>query len=176
MYYSCSVNKQALGTIPPPTPAADIDRRALTDSIVDRLTALYARRHRARRSRLARHGVSMTHFHVLLQLAEGEELTMTELAHSLDASLPSMTGIVDRVEARGLVARVRASDDRRVVRVRLTLAGREWLRDMEAMRRNTVERVLAHLDDTQLDRLGRSLGDLMAAFAAADACGELDEP
>lgn len=167
MYYSRLVNH---------IPAAVIDRRAVTDSIVDRLTAMYARRHRARRSRLARHGVSMTHFHTLLQLADGEELTMTALARNLDASLPSMTGIVDRIEARGLVERLRTADDRRVVKVRLTEAGREWLREMEAMRRDKIERVLAHLTDVELDRLGTSLGDLMGAFATAEACGELDVP
>ncbi len=160
----------------PPGSALAIERHVITDSIVDRLTAMYARRHVARASRLARHGVSMTHFHALLQLADGEPRTMTALARALDASLPSMTGIVDRIEARGLIERVRLAHDRRVVHVRLTRAGRDWLCEMEAMRRDKIERVLAHLDDDRLAWLDRSLDDLMGAFAAAEACGELDSP
>jgi len=150
------------------------DRHVITDSIVDRLTAMYARRHAAGASRLARHGVSMTHFHALVQLADGEPRTMTALARALDASLPSMTGIVDRIAARGLIERLRPAHDRRVVHVRLTPAGRDWLCEMETMRRDKIERVLAHLDEDRLARLARSLDDLMGAFAAAEACGELD--
>jgi DNA-binding MarR family transcriptional regulator len=151
-------------------------RRALTDSIVDQITAVFARRRITRADRLARHGVSMTHFHALLQLADGGPHTMGALAQAIDASLPSMSGIVDRIEARGLIERVRSATDRRVVEVRLTQAGRDWLCEMETMRRDKLERVLAHLDDARLSRLGSSLKDLIAAFAAAASCGELDAP
>jgi DNA-binding MarR family transcriptional regulator len=156
-----------------PVRDASPERRAVVESIVDRLTAMYAQRHRARDGRLARQGVSMTHFHALVQLADAP-MSMSELARALDASLPSMSGIVDRIEARGLIERDRSGDDRRVVRVRLTQAGRDWLCEMEAMRRDKVERVLGHLDDERLARLSAALDDLLGAFAAAEAAGELE--
>ena len=151
-------------------------RVELTRAITDRLTAMYARRHGPPADRLARHGVSMTHFHTMLQLADGQPRTMGALAQALGASLPSMSGIIDRVESRGLIERIRSLDDRRVVHVRLTQAGRDWLCEWEAGRRDRVERVLAHLAEEQLLRLGRSLDDLIGAFATAEACGELDPP
>ena len=122
---------------------------------------------------MARHGASMTHWYALVQLSDAP-MTMSALARALDASLPSMSGIVDRIEARGLIERDRSSDDRRVVQVRLTQKGRDWLCEMEALRRDKMERVLGHLDDGRLGRLSAALGDLLAAFTAAEAAGELE--
>lgn len=147
---------------------------AVTESIIDRLTDMYSRRHGSAANRLARHGVSMTHFQTLLQLTDGRPRTITELAHALDASLPSMSGICDRIEARGLIERVRSEQDRRVVEVRLTAAGREWLCGMEVMGRAKLGRVLSHLQTPALARLSASLDDLIAAFAVAQERGELD--
>lgn len=157
-------------------PAPSDAHRELSRAITDRMTTMYARRHGSRADRLARHGVSMTHFHAMLQLADGEPRTMSGLARALDASLPSMSGIIDRIEARGLIERFRTQHDRRVVHVRLTQAGRDWLCEWEAGRREVLERVLGHLDQVQLRRLGSALDDLMAAFAAAEACGDLELP
>src|SRR5580765_8544607 len=50
--------------------------------------------------------------------------TMGELATELDVRLSTMTGIVDQLEARGLVERVDHPDDRRSLRVTLSTKGR----------------------------------------------------
>jgi DNA-binding MarR family transcriptional regulator len=57
----------------------------------------------------------------LLQLAS--PLPMNELAAVLACDNSNVTGLVDRLEARGLVARQANPDDRRVKRVVLTAAG-----------------------------------------------------
>ena len=62
----------------------------------------------------------------LLQLAS--PLPMRELADLLACDSSNVTGLVDRLEARGLVARRPSSEDRRVKHVVLTAAGRR-LRD-----------------------------------------------
>ena len=59
----------------------------------------------------------MTHFHVLT-LCRHDEMPMGRLADILDASMSSTTGIIDRMEERGFVERVRVPDDRRIVLVR----------------------------------------------------------
>ena len=51
-------------------------------------------------------------------------MPMGALADSLDVSQASATGIVDRMEQRGLIERRRDDDDRRVIRVPLTADGR----------------------------------------------------
>ena len=54
--------------------------------------------------------------------------SMGELASELDVRLSTMTGIVDQLEARGLVERVDHPDDRRSLRVTLSGEGRALYR------------------------------------------------
>ncbi|NTU70679.1 MAG: MarR family transcriptional regulator [Coriobacteriia bacterium] len=58
----------------------------------------------------------------LSSLSDGP-LRMTALAERMQTSQASLTGIVDRLEERGHVARVRSSEDRRVVEVEITESG-----------------------------------------------------
>jgi MarR family transcriptional regulator, lower aerobic nicotinate degradation pathway regulator len=60
----------------------------------------------------------------LLGVLRDREPTMQELARALELDKSSVTGLVDRAAARGLVKRSASVDDRRVVRVRLTAVGR----------------------------------------------------
>ena len=46
----------------------------------------------------------MTHFHVLTLLRHHDAMPMGRLAEILDASMSSTTGIIDRMEEKGLVA------------------------------------------------------------------------
>jgi DNA-binding MarR family transcriptional regulator len=67
--------------------------------------------------------------HVLMSLGMecdsplGPALTTTALANRIHASLPTMTGVIDRMERDGFVVRERDPHDRRVVMVRLTPEG-----------------------------------------------------
>ena len=45
---------------------------------------------------------------------------MSRLAEMLDVSLSNATGLIDRMEERGFVERIRVPEDRRVVLVRIT--------------------------------------------------------
>jgi DNA-binding MarR family transcriptional regulator len=60
----------------------------------------------------------------LLQLASSP-LPMNELATLLGCDNSNVTGLIDRLEARGLVTRQPSSEDRRVKHVVLTDAGRQ---------------------------------------------------
>ena len=81
--------------------------------------------------RLVRLGISMTHFHVLTLLRHHDAMPMGHVAEILDTSMSSATGIIDRMEERGLVERVRVSDDRRVVMVRPTKTGLDLVDEVE---------------------------------------------
>ncbi|MEO8681343.1 MAG: MarR family transcriptional regulator [Vicinamibacterales bacterium] len=54
--------------------------------------------------------------------------TMGELAADLEVRLSTMTGVVDQLEDKGLVARVNHPEDRRSLRVALTAKGRRLYR------------------------------------------------
>ncbi len=116
--------------------------------------------------RLVKSGVSMTHMHVLWLLEHHGDLHMGHLADFLGVSMSNATGIVDRMEERGLVERERVADDRRVVEVHLTDGGREALETIEALRQDRLHGILSHLDTGELERVAAALGDIRAAVAA----------
>jgi len=117
--------------------------------------------------RLVRLGISMTQLHVMHLLDRHGELPMSRLAEMLDVSLSAATGLVDRVEERGFVERIRVPNDRRIVLVRITLAGQQMLDDVETLREGIIWRVLDELDDSQLAAVAAAMSDLRSAVATA---------
>ena len=113
--------------------------------------------------RLVRLGISMAQLHVMHMLEGHGELAMSRLADMLDVSFSAATGLVDRVEERGFVERIRVPEDRRIVLVRITAAGRQMLDDVELARTAMLERVLDRLDETQLIGVASAMADLRGA-------------
>ena len=103
-------------------------RAAAVAGILDELNGAVRLLRCASTGRMVKQGISMTHLHVMWMLEEHGELPMSRLADLLDVALSNATGLVDRMEERGLVERSRVSDDRRVVLVRLTATGRDIAR------------------------------------------------
>ena len=65
------------------------------------------------------------------ELAAGGSMTMKELAAELWCDASNVTGIVDRLEARGFVERRPSEHDRRVKCVVLTTAGKRLCRKID---------------------------------------------
>jgi MarR family transcriptional regulator, organic hydroperoxide resistance regulator len=116
--------------------------------------------------RLVRLGISMTHFHVLTLLRHHDAMPMGRLAEILDASMSSTTGIIDRMEEKGLVERVRVPDDRRIVLVRSTAAGLALIDEAELVKSEIIASAISRLDLEQLERLALASKDLGAAIAS----------
>ena len=148
---------------PPPTPvssaappsrgaaplAADATLRA---DLGDRLARALARRRGEYVTGLAREGVSAAQMGVLMRLRFLGDMSITGLADLLGLGLPNVTGMVDRLEERGLVQRGRDPADRRVVRVHLTAAGNRIPDGMEGLQRDVLGRVLQAMDRETLVR------------------------
>jgi MarR family transcriptional regulator, organic hydroperoxide resistance regulator len=98
----------------------------------------------------------------LLQL--DSPLPMTELAALLACDNSNVTGLIDRLEARGLVARQPSSQDRRVKHVVLTAAGRR-LRERMLARVGRPTRGFERLSGDEQ----RQLGDLLRQVIRDDA-------
>lgn len=116
--------------------------------------------------RLLRQGISMAQLHVLHLVESHGEMAMSRLADMLDVSLSNATGLIDRVEERGFVERIRVPADRRVVMVRLTPAGVQMLDEIETVREQILRRVLDQLDPIQLAGVASAMVDLRNAVAA----------
>lgn len=98
--------------------------------------------------------VSIETLHVLVTLRANGPMNMSAIARSRGVSLPNATCIVDRMEERGLVERVRSARDRRVVTVRLAPAGERLVAAAERVRRELLVRILDAMSPA--DRAGFS--------------------
>jgi DNA-binding MarR family transcriptional regulator len=79
----------------------------------------------------ARWGLSPSQFNVLNVLVDqAEGLSQTELSRRLIMHRSNVTGLVDRLEERGLVQRRECAGDRRAYRVVLSAAGRRRIREI----------------------------------------------
>lgn len=96
----------------------------------------------ASRSFFARWDISPAQFNVLNLLSDASEgLSQTELGRELLTHRSNVTGLVDRLEERGLVRRVAAKGDRRAWRVLLTEGGLSLWREMAPYYRRAAEAV-----------------------------------
>ena len=123
--------------------------------------------------------LSLIHLHVMTLLQADGSIPMRSLAESLGVSQATATGIVDRMEQRGLVERRRDDDDRRVIRVQLAADGRELLAKVAADRRQKLGYLLSELTDDELDgflRGARALRRARDRYLERAAAGEVPTP
>ena len=141
-------------------------RKAMVDTILDELTAWNPRERMGMFRKWLQGSLSIVHLHVLTILEEAGSLPMGKLADALDVSVASATGIVDRMEQRGLVERRHGPDDRRVVLVHPTAAGLRVFSDMDEMRRQNLAAILVRLSEDELTATLVGLRAMSAARAA----------
>ena len=89
-------------------------------------------------------------------------LSLRELAAEEGISAPSLSAHVDRLEAAGLLRRVRSTDDRRRVGLELTREGLSLLKRVRARRTTWLAARLALLTDDERERLDAALPALYA--------------
>jgi DNA-binding MarR family transcriptional regulator len=148
------------------TPHAGAVDDALVERIMDEFHSAIRELRCGGMGRLVKAGVSMTNLNVLGLLSRHGEMSMSRLAEILDVSVSNATGLIDRMAERGLIERVRVPDDRRIVKVRVTVAGERTLEEAEVLRRDLVEKILGQLNGSQRERLTRCLQDLRGAVGS----------
>ncbi len=101
--------------------------------------------------------LSLVHLNVLMLLRARGPLTMTHLAELIDVSVASATGIVDRMEKKGVIVRRRSEEDRRVVEVLVNESGELIFSSMQAERQVRLNQLLAEIKDEDLVALLQGL-------------------
>ncbi len=115
---------------------------------------------------LKEHGLTQTQYNVLriLRGAGAEGLPSGEVGERMITREPDITRLLDRMETRGWVHRRRDPDDRRVMRVWITLAGRELTDQLDRPTAELLRHCLAHLGDARLADLSDLLGSVREGY------------
>ena len=113
----------------------------------------------------AENDLSLTQLRVLGILRDRRP-RMTELATYLGLDKSTMSGLIDRAEKRGLLARGRNPEDRRIVDVFITPAGLALAERLYGEVRRTLAPALGRLDPDQNDQLVKLLESLLLPSSA----------
>jgi DNA-binding MarR family transcriptional regulator len=115
-------------------------------------------------------GLAPIDLHVLSIAEAKPDVILREIKDYLDVPNSTLTGIIDRLEGKGLIERVISARDRRSYGLKLTGKGREVRNEQRLIRRNTAARMLDALDSdaerdafiammTKIgDRIGQEVG------------------
>lgn len=90
--------------------------------------------------------LKIVEFSILMLVAANPQVNQKRLGQALDVSAPNLAVMLDRMAERGWVERVRSTQDRRAVHVRLTRKGAELVQRAEkiaATMENATLRVLS---------------------------------
>ena len=109
---------------------------------------------------LVERGLTVVQANALIVMAEMPPGPMTKLADRLGVDPSWVTGLVDRLQSRGEVARRTSPGDRRVKIVELTGAGRETSQALLRLA-NEPPRELLELPEADLHELLRIVGDVL---------------
>lgn len=108
-------------------------------------------------------GVSIVQLSAANLLTVEGPLPMGRLAEALGISVASATGVVSRMEDRGLVVRRHDVGDRRLVIVHAAEGAAELFRTLEQTRREQLRKLLDQLSESELEGFLAGLRALRAA-------------
>lgn len=93
-------------------------------------------------------GITYPQYLVLIVLAHEDQMSVGALGEKLKLESSTLTPMLKRLEAAGLIFRERAKTDERVVRANLTPAGREILKQIPAINVSIAQAI----GETEADR------------------------
>jgi len=138
------------------TDESDPQGSGLPEAVTDRIGALlFVASQSAQElanARLAAETLNVRQFGVLNLLSAGA-LSQREISRRLKIDTSAMVGIVDALEARSFVQRVRSSSDRRANEIHLTAVGRRTLERGRVALGGAADEFLAPLEPDERDRL-----------------------
>ena len=159
------VSSPALDTAPlpldAPSLAGHVDLRVLSAiRRIIRSVDLYSR------ELAAKARVTSPQLVCLLAIADKEKTTATMISRQVFLSPSTIVGILDRLEAKGLVRRERDENDRRVITVTITEEGKRLARSAPSPLQDTLTEALRELPGEEQTKIAESLERIVALMEA----------
>jgi DNA-binding MarR family transcriptional regulator len=110
---------------------------------------------------LAPYDLTHPQFSILMMLKERNCNTAADLARETCNDTGAVTRMLDRLEAKDIVRRVRSSEDRRIVNIELTDLGKLVIEKMPVVAINVMNRYLSNFSQTEIAQLKNLLRKLI---------------
>jgi len=109
-------------------------------------------------------GLTSSQLWAMKEIAGAGSLKGTELARRMFIHPATVVNLVDRLEERGLVVRVRSRTDRRVVDIELTETGADLVQNSPEVAQDVLVKGLARLPDKNVQQISEGLKQLVAVL------------
>jgi DNA-binding MarR family transcriptional regulator len=103
------------------------------------------------------YNVSAAQLNCLLALHENGPLSPSQIAKHILVNSSTVTGIIDRLESKGLVTRSRVSSDRRIITVELTKNGKILSENAPPPVQTKIIDGLNKLSEKQVEQVAKTL-------------------
>jgi DNA-binding MarR family transcriptional regulator len=113
---------------------------------------------------MAELGITSTQASILFMVASGRCLVAAELAREYGIDASAVTRLIDRLEKRGLLTRVRSNEDRRVVRLAMTPEGYALAARMPDIFTSVLDKLLAGFTPEEVGFLKSMLRRVLANY------------
>jgi DNA-binding MarR family transcriptional regulator len=124
---------------------------------IDRIGPMMGKIHRAIRKELdnkfKEFSITPPQFEVLVLLWMEDGLLLSELGRKLSRDGPTITGVVDRMEKKQLVKRVRDEKDRRAIKIVLTTKGLKLKDKLMSLRNEIIDKTIGNFIPHELEQL-----------------------
>jgi DNA-binding MarR family transcriptional regulator len=136
------------------------------DTVAGDLRPVLLRLARGLRKETEQLGVTASQATLLWLVKRNPGLALAELAAEEGISPPALSGHVDRLERAGLIERLRSSEDRRRVGLRLTDDGERLLRRVRARRTTWLAERLGALEPADIEAIEAAVPALLKLVEA----------
>lgn len=92
-------------------------------------------------------GINETEFFVLFALDANGPLTIQEIGSKINMTSGTMTYVIDKLEKKGYIKRVRCEEDRRRIYIELTEAGKTFWQSTVEQHKQDMAEVFSHVED-----------------------------
>ncbi|MCY0851898.1 MarR family winged helix-turn-helix transcriptional regulator [Thermoplasma acidophilum] len=95
--------------------------------------------------------LSVTEFTIMRQLSDNGPMSMAAIASAINVTPGWVTGVIDKMEDKGLVMRKREETDRRIIKISLTEHGKVTYEEAKEKHFAFIEKSLSGLSESDLD-------------------------
>jgi DNA-binding MarR family transcriptional regulator len=117
----------------------------------------------------ASQGITFQHWIVLMHVRDGLAITVASLCEELRHDSGAMTRLIDQLEERGFIERQRQSEDRRVVNLALTPAGRKMVESLVPLTVDALNWTLEGFTKSDVQQLKSLLRRVMTRLGEINA-------
>ncbi len=114
------------------------------------------------------YNVSSAQLNCLMALYENGDLSPSQIAKNILVNSSTVTGILDRLEYKNLVKRLRISSDRRVLTIKLTEAGQALAENAPPPIQQKIITGLKRLSDNEKETITKAIATLINMLEVQD--------